>query len=67
MTVAKPKSVPLTEIVPSKEARVSSSIILLILIWESKITKLITLISFISAALAFALRDFVYNFLTFLN
>lgn len=38
------------------------NIILLILIWESKITKLITLISFISAALAFALRDFVYNF-----
>lgn len=38
------------------------NIIMLILIWESKITKLITLISFISAALAFALRDFVYNF-----
>lgn len=38
------------------------NIILLILIWESKITKLMTLISFVSAALAFALRDFVYNF-----
>ncbi len=38
------------------------NIILLILIWESKITKLMTLISFVSAAMAFALRDFVYNF-----
>ncbi len=38
------------------------NIIMLILIWESKITKLMTLISFVSAALAFALRDFVYNF-----
>lgn len=38
------------------------NIIMLILIWENKITKLITLISFVSAALAFALRDFVYNF-----
>ena len=37
-------------------------VVLLILIWESKITKLMTLISFISAALAFALRDFVFNF-----